>query len=75
MINKFNNKKLFNAFTLVEILITIGIIGVVAALTIPTLIQNSNSKKFMTQFKKSISTLKQAVINAQAQYDMDYAAE
>ena len=61
------------AFTLVEILITIGVIGVVAALTIPTLIQNSNSKKFVTQFKKSLSTLSQAVISAQAQYDMDFS--
>ncbi|MBO6181939.1 prepilin-type N-terminal cleavage/methylation domain-containing protein, partial [bacterium] len=41
------------AFTLAEILITIGIIGVVAAITIPLLMQNSNSKKFTTQFKKS----------------------
>lgn len=65
------NKK---AFTLVEVLITIGIIGVVAALTIPTLIQNSNSKKFTTQFKKSLSTLNQAAIGAQAQYDMDFSS-
>ncbi|MBO6180717.1 type II secretion system protein, partial [bacterium] len=60
-------------FTLAEILITIGIIGVVAALTIPVLMQNSNSKKFTTQFKKSLSTLNQAAIGAQAQYDMDYS--
>ena len=65
--------KLHKAFTLVEILITLGIIGVVAAITIPTLIQNSNSKKFVTQFKKSLSTLSQAAISAQAQYDMDYS--
>ena len=60
-------------FTLAEIIITIGIIGVVAALTIPLLIQNSNSKKFTTQFKKSLSTLNQAAIGAQAQYDLDYS--
>lgn len=67
--------KLFkrNAFTLVEVLVTIGIIGVVAALTIPVLIQNSNSKKFVTKYKKSLSTLDQAAIGAQAQYDMDYS--
>ena len=29
-----------NAFTLAEVLITLGIIGVVAAMTLPTLIQN-----------------------------------
>ena len=61
------------AFTLAEIMITIGIIGVVAAITIPLLIQNSNSKKFTTQFKKSLSTLNQAAIGAQAQYDLDYS--
>ena len=55
-------------------MITIGIVGVVAALTIPTLIQNSNSKKFSTQFKKELSTLNQAAISAQAQYDMDYGS-
>ena len=61
------------AFTLAEIMITIGIIGVVAAITIPLLMQNSNSKKFTTQFKKSLSTLNQAAIGAQAQYDLDYS--
>ena len=68
--NKYRCSK---GFTLAEILITIGIIGVVAAITIPLLIQNSNSKKFVTQFKKSLSTLNQAAISAQAQYDMDYS--
>ena len=62
------------AFTLAELMITIGVVGVVAALTIPTLIQNSNSKKFTTQFKKELSTLNQAAISAQAQYDMDYGS-
>ena len=54
-------------------MITIGIIGVVAAITIPLLMQNSNSKKFTTQFKKSLSTLNQAAIGAQAQYDLDHS--
>ena len=53
---------------------TLGIIGVVAAMTIPTLIQNTNSVKFATQFKKDISTLSQAALMAQAQYDTDYAS-
>ncbi len=61
-----------NAFTLAELMITIGVVGVVAAITIPLLIQNSNYKKFTTQFRKSLSTLNQAAISAQAQYDMDY---
>jgi len=60
-------------FTLAEVLITLGIIGVVAAMTIPTLIANTNSAKFRSQFKKSISTLNQAGLMAQAQYDIDYS--
>lgn len=60
-------------FTLAEVLITLGIIGVVAAMTIPTLIQNTNSVKFASQFKKSVSTLSQAALMAQAQYDIDYS--
>ena len=66
--------KRFHGFTLVEVLITVGIIGVVAALTIPTILQNSNNRKFASQFKKSMSTLSQAAIMSQAQYDSDYAS-
>ena len=66
------NKKF--GFTLAEVLITLGIIGVVAAMTIPTLIANTNSAKFRSQFKKSISTLNQAGLMAQAQYDVDYSS-
>ena len=62
------------AFTIAELMITIGVVGVVAAITIPLLIQNSNTRKFTTQFKKSLSTLNQAAISAQAQYDMDYGS-
>jgi prepilin-type N-terminal cleavage/methylation domain-containing protein len=61
------------AFTLAEVLITLGIIGVVAAMTIPTLIANTNGAKFRSQFKKTLSTLNQAGLMSQAQYDFDYA--
>ena len=42
-VDTFNNKRKFG-FTLAEVLITLGIIGVVAALTIPVLIQNYQLK-------------------------------
>ena len=71
MLKRFYGSK--KGFTLAEVLITLGIIGVVAAMTIPTLIQNTNSVKFASQFKKSISTLSQAALMAQAQYDVDYS--
>ncbi|MBQ8460338.1 type II secretion system protein [bacterium] len=60
-------------FTLAEVLITIGIIGVVAALTIPTLMANIQGAKFRSQFKKTVSTLHQAVRMSQAQYDFNFA--
>ncbi|MBQ8458693.1 type II secretion system protein [bacterium] len=60
-------------FTLAEVLITLGVIGVVAALTIPTLIANIRSKQFSTGFKKTVSTLNQAVRMNNAQYGWDFA--
>ena len=47
------------AFTLAEVLITLGIIGVVAALTIPNLVNNYKAKRLHTQFLKSYSTVQQ----------------
>ena len=69
MSKRFGSK---GGFTLAEVLITLGIIGVVAAMTIPTLIANTNSSKFASQFKKSLSTLNQAALMATAQHDSDY---
>lgn len=43
------------AFTLAEVLITLGIIGVVAALTMPTLIQNYKERVIVVQAKKAYS--------------------
>ncbi len=42
-------------FTLAEILITLGIIGIVAAMTIPTLISNYKKKEYSTKIKKFIA--------------------
>lgn len=47
-------------FTLAEVLITLGIIGVVAAMTIPTLMNQTGTSEFKTGFKKMLSTLNQA---------------
>ncbi len=48
-------------FTLAEVLITLGIIGVVAAMTIPTLMANTGRAEFKTAFKKVVSAVNQAV--------------
>ena len=56
------------AFTLAEVLITLGIIGVVAALTIPALIANYKEKEIITKAKKNYSVAMQALQLAQAEY-------
>ncbi len=48
-------------FTLAEVLITLGIIGVVAALTIPTLLANYKEKVLVTGAKKSYTQTVNAV--------------
>lgn len=60
--NTYSNvtKKRKLAFTLTEVLITLGIIGIVAAITIPQLINNYKAKRLRTQFLKSYSTIQQA---------------
>lgn len=49
-------------FTLAEVLITLTIIGVVASMTIPNLIADSQEKALVTGFKKAYSTLNLAYI-------------
>ena len=49
------------AFTLAEVLITLGIIGVVAALTLPSVVAKFQQKSFSTAFKKEYSTLNNAI--------------
>ena len=61
------------AFTLAEVLIVMGVIGVVAALTIPTLVANIKSARYRTQFKKSISTPAQVGKLNLARYDWTFS--
>ncbi len=56
------------AFTLAEVLIALAIIGVVAAMTIPTFMANTAGAQFRTGFKKGITVLTQA---ASANYATD----
>ena len=61
MWNKRTNLK---GFTLAEVLITLGIIGVVAALVMPPLIQNYREKEMVTRLKKAYSVLSTAYNSA-----------
>ena len=65
-LNDFKKKA---AFTLAEVLITLGIIGIVAAMTIPTLVANYQQKSLNTQFKKAYALINQTLLNVLAQYD------
>ena len=42
------------AFTLAEVLVTLGIVGVIAAMTIPMLITNYQKRLTLTRLKKLI---------------------
>ena len=69
--NIFNDKDFSlkkAAFTLAEVLITLGIIGVVAALTLPSLINNYQKSKVESQLKKSYSVLEQTIKMAENDY-------
>lgn len=55
------------AFTLAEVLITLGIIGIVAAMTLPTVINNSRNKQLEAALKKNYSVLSQVLDMYQAE--------
>ncbi len=54
-------------FTLVEILIVLGIIGVVAAITMPLIVKHHEKQVTVTKLKKIYSTLNQAMQNSIAE--------
>lgn len=54
------------AFTLAEVLITLGIIGVVAAITLPIIITKYQKKETVERLKKVYTNLSQAIIMSEA---------
>ena len=48
------------AFTLAEVLITLGVIGVVASMTLPNVIQNYQKKQTVIKLKKAMNIINQA---------------
>ena len=61
-------------FTLAEVLITLAIIGVVATLTLPALMTNTQEQQAKTALKKGINTLTEAAQMNQAIAGWDYAS-
>ena len=60
-VDKFRNYRK-TAFTLAEVLITLGIIGVVAAMTMPTLIKKHQQRVLVTRLQKNYSIVSQALM-------------
>ena len=65
MKHHYKNKQ---GFTLAEVLITLGIIGIVAALTIPMLVARHQEKVWLTSFFRVYSTLNNAYKRVQEEY-------
>lgn len=59
----------YKGFTLAEVLITLGIIGVVAAMTLPTLIQNYQKGVALNRLKQSYSQLLTGLEAVSAEFD------
>ncbi len=65
------NKK--SAFTLAETLITLGIIGVIAALALPAIINNYKNELLKTALKKNATVISQAVQMMFTDLNIDYS--
>jgi type II secretory pathway pseudopilin PulG len=66
------NKALFHsvvAFTLAEVLVTLGIIGIIAAITIPTIVHKIRNKMLETQFKNNYAIIAQAIKRTEIELD------
>lgn len=57
-----------NGFTLAEVLITLGVIGVVSAMTLPTLIQNYRKHTVETKLKNEVALIQNAIRMSEAKY-------
>ena len=63
-----------NGFTLAEVLITLAIIGVVATLTLPSLMSNTQEQQAVTAFRKAMNTLNEVAQMNAAVDGFDYGS-
>jgi len=63
---EINSGRRKRGFTLAEVLITLGIIGVVAAMTIPTLMANNQKTQYVSALKKAYTTWNQVLVKMAA---------
>lgn len=61
-----------HAFTLAEVLITLGIIGVVSAMTLPSLVNRTRQKELQTSFQKQYTLLQQAILKIKYEDDLPF---
>ena len=61
----------FVGFTLAEVLITLGIVGVIAAITLPTLTQSTTTAQIGPKLAKAASAFEQANKALLDAYDVD----
>ena len=55
-----NNK---NAFTLTELLVALGIVGAIAALSVPSLLISINNRLLTTQLKSTVGSVQQLIFD------------
>ncbi len=55
-------RRITAGFTLAEVLVTLAIIGVVAALIIPGIVQNVKKKQYVSGLNKTYSDISQATL-------------
>lgn len=69
---KYLSENMLKGFTLAEVLITLGIIGIVASMTMPTLLSKYRKNVVISKLQKASSTIAQASNMATATYGTDY---
>ena len=72
--NKLLNRK-NKGFTIAEVLITLGIIGIVAAMTFPSMLGNYRKKVVENKLKVTYSMISQALQKVQGIYGLDFVPD